>query len=309
MIRKTARGIHFRRNRHPSGSGCPFGVPTLRNPWSDGTTDRLLFVLGAVALVIVLGWEAVSYAVFFFRIPLSNPTAYFVASAVIPSSGGTALILLIGLGNPNASRPSADFVPNARTGRSRRLGHWACHERLVLYRSRRSGVRVATLPFCAHDCPRFDRPIPAPRLGTAPAERDAFLAAFARATLGTHSVSYLAGREPFERMVRDERPRDSECEEGEARFAVRRKSCSDHKGQHKAREESPHRNNLDEHDQETQHKKEHDDRIEGRQREVGEERHPPSTDASTLLNVMETRASHAGRGPPRRAPSRSSRAG
>src|SRR2546428_9202943 len=98
MIRKTARGIHFHRNRHPSGSGCPFGVPTLRNPWSDGTTDRLLFVLGAVALVIVLGWEAVSYAVFFFRIPLSNPTAYFVASAVIPSSGGTALILLIGWG-------------------------------------------------------------------------------------------------------------------------------------------------------------------------------------------------------------------
>ena len=98
MIRKTARGIHFHRNRHPSGSGCPFGVPTLRNPWSDGTTDRLLFVLGAVALVIVLGWEAVSYAVFFFRIPLANPTAYFVASAVIPSSGATALILLIGWG-------------------------------------------------------------------------------------------------------------------------------------------------------------------------------------------------------------------
>jgi len=98
MIRKTARGIHFHRNRHPSGSGCPFGVPTLRNPWSDGTTDRLLFVLGAVALVIVLGWEAVSYAVFFFRVPLANPTAYFVASAVIPSSGVTALILLIGWG-------------------------------------------------------------------------------------------------------------------------------------------------------------------------------------------------------------------
>src|SRR5437016_7936369 len=97
MIRKTARGIHFHRNRHPSGSGCPFGVPTLRNPWSYATTDRLLFVLGAVALVIVLGWEAVSYAVFF-RIPLPNPTAYFAASAVIPSSGGTALILLIGWG-------------------------------------------------------------------------------------------------------------------------------------------------------------------------------------------------------------------
>src|SRR2546422_4967862 len=98
MIRKTARGIHFHRNRHPSGSGCPFGVPTLRTPWWDGTTDRLLFVLGAVALVIVWGWEAVSSAVFFFRIPLANPTAYFVASAVIPSSGVTALILLIGWG-------------------------------------------------------------------------------------------------------------------------------------------------------------------------------------------------------------------
>src|SRR5437899_6428518 len=105
MIRKTARGIHFHRNRHPSGSGCPFGVPTLRNPQSYGTTDRLLFVLGAVALVIVLGWEAVSYAVFFFRIPLDNLTAYFLASAVIPSSGVTALILSIGWPIQTLRRP------------------------------------------------------------------------------------------------------------------------------------------------------------------------------------------------------------
>src|SRR5207245_9337289 len=120
------------------------------------------------------------------------------------------------LGNPNASPPPADFVPRVRTGRSRRLGHWACHEHLVLYRSRRSGVRVATLPFCAHDCPRFARPIPAPRLGTAPTDPDAFLAAFLRAPLGTHSVRYLAAREPLERMFRDAPPCASECVAAEA---------------------------------------------------------------------------------------------
>jgi len=98
VISKTVGGIPFHRNGHPSESGYPSGVPTLRNPQSDGTTDRLLFVLGVVILAIVLGWEAVSYAVFFFRIPLADPTAYFVASATIPRSGVTALILLIGWG-------------------------------------------------------------------------------------------------------------------------------------------------------------------------------------------------------------------
>ena len=98
MIRKTARGIHFHRNRHPSGSGCPFGVPHCATRGRMARRIGYCSSLGAVALVIVLGWEAVSYAVFFFRIPLANPTAYFVASAVIPSSGATALILLIGWG-------------------------------------------------------------------------------------------------------------------------------------------------------------------------------------------------------------------
>src|SRR5438128_6393868 len=85
MIRKTARGIHFHRNRHPSGSGCPFGVPHCATRSRMARRIGYCSSLGAVALVIVLGWEAVSYAVFFFRIPLANPTAYFVASAVIPS--------------------------------------------------------------------------------------------------------------------------------------------------------------------------------------------------------------------------------
>src|SRR5437879_12490124 len=99
MLRKTGRWIHFHRNMQPSGSDCPFGVPHCATRGRMARRIGYCSSLGAVALVIVLGWEAVSYAVFFFRIPLANPTAYFVASAVIPSSGATALILLIGWGS------------------------------------------------------------------------------------------------------------------------------------------------------------------------------------------------------------------
>ena len=68
------------------------------NAQSNSPKDRLLFLLGAVTLAIVLGWYALSYAVFFFRIMVGDPTAYFVASTTIPSSGVAAFILLIGWG-------------------------------------------------------------------------------------------------------------------------------------------------------------------------------------------------------------------
>src|SRR3989441_10933651 len=181
--------------------------------------------------------------------------------------------------------------------------------RRVLHFFRRSGIRVATQPLCARGRPRFDRPVPPARVGHATAGHDAFLAAVCRATRGTNFVRYLPSRQPLERMIHEESSRDSEREEGEARFAVRRESRGDHKGHHEAREESPFRNYLHEHDEESQREKEDDQPVEGRQGEVGEERHPPSTDASTLLNIMETRESYAGRGPLHRAPGRSSRAG
>src|SRR2546428_13735102 len=80
------------------------------------------------------------------------------------------------LGNPNASPPPADFVPSVRTRRSRRLGHWACHEHLGLYRSRRSRVPAATLPVCPPAPPPFCRPIPSAPLGPAPPRAPALLA-------------------------------------------------------------------------------------------------------------------------------------
>jgi len=91
-------GGSFNRNEHLSDDSYAFGVPALLNAPSNSPKDRLLFLLGAVTLAIVLGWYTLSYAVFFFRIVIVDPTAYLVASATIPSSGETAFLLLIGWG-------------------------------------------------------------------------------------------------------------------------------------------------------------------------------------------------------------------
>ncbi len=71
-----------------------FDVPPRSDP-----TDWLLVVLARIALVILLGWYSFSVAIALLRIPLAvDPALYFLASVWIPTSNGTALLLLLGWG-------------------------------------------------------------------------------------------------------------------------------------------------------------------------------------------------------------------
>jgi len=66
-------------------------------PRSTDPTDRLILALGAIALVVVVAGETVTYAMGLLRINVSND-AFILASLVIPGAGPSALLLLVGWG-------------------------------------------------------------------------------------------------------------------------------------------------------------------------------------------------------------------
>jgi len=95
--------LRFARNTPRSGANHIRGAAInirgacLLVPRSTDPTDRLILALGAIALVVVVAWETVAYAMELLRINASSD-AFILASLVIPGAGPTALLLLVGWG-------------------------------------------------------------------------------------------------------------------------------------------------------------------------------------------------------------------
>src|SRR5438093_9639662 len=95
--------LRFARNTPRSGANHIRGAAInirgacLLVPRSTDPTDRLILALGAIALLIVVAWETVMYAMELLRINVLGD-AFILASVVIPSVGPTALLLLVGWG-------------------------------------------------------------------------------------------------------------------------------------------------------------------------------------------------------------------
>ena len=80
-----------------SGSTITIRGACLLDPRSTDPTDRLILALGAITLLILGVWYAVAYAVAVLRVNVSGDL-FALASFIIPSTGPTALLLLVGCG-------------------------------------------------------------------------------------------------------------------------------------------------------------------------------------------------------------------
>ena len=83
--------------KHICGAAITVRGAGLIVPRSTDSTERLLLELGAITLLIVVTWYAVTYAMELLRINGSSD-AFILAALVIPGAGPTALLLLVGWG-------------------------------------------------------------------------------------------------------------------------------------------------------------------------------------------------------------------